>query len=55
MNPFLLSRLLVPRLMGQNAESDKTGAEREVSSITERLATLFSTLNEFPSIRYAHA
>ncbi|MEW5299817.1 MAG: hypothetical protein WDW36_002793 [Sanguina aurantia] len=40
------------RLLGQNAESDKTGAEREVSSITERLATLFATLNEFPSIRY---
>ncbi|KIY93727.1 SNARE-interacting protein KEULE [Monoraphidium neglectum] len=40
------------RLMGERCESARGEAERELDAIAGRLAGLFATLNEFPSIRY---
>lgn len=37
--------------MGDRAEAARADAERELDAISGRLAGLFATLNEFPSIR----
>ena len=43
--------LPAPRLLGEACESHTRAGEHELESIASRLATLFSTVNEFPVIR----
>ena len=38
--------------MGDKADSARADAERELDAIAGRLAGLFATLNEYPSIRW---